>query len=93
MPGADLADLVAYLPAGSVFWIDFGGPAALSVDVRAAREIIFLLRVLSYQMSDGKGQQPRPYPEPPYAHERASEANRMSKKAAAFMRRQMSASA
>lgn len=75
-----------WLPPGSPLWVSVGGPMAWPADVRALNEIEFRLRVLDWRQT--KGTQPKPKPEPPYAHERASEAAVHQRKAAAHMRRQ-----
>lgn len=87
-PAREVAALVAWLPGGSALWRDWGGPAALSDEVRMLRSVEFGLRVLDWRMRQGKGQRPKPLPEPVYAAERREQARKQSRKAEAFLRRQ-----
>lgn len=89
----DLADLVLWLPPGCAFWMDFGGPAALSMEVRELRRVGYWLRILEYRERGSKGEKPKPDTEPEHAAERQARQDQMSRKAAAHMRRQSSASA
>ena len=88
MPVGELADLVAWLPPGCAFWLDVGGPAALTLEQRELRRVSYWLRVLDYRERGSKGEKPKPEPEPEYAEERRRVDDAMNKKAAAYMRRQ-----
>lgn len=88
MPPSELAEYVVWLPAGCAFWKDVGGPASLSDEVRELRTVQFWLRVLDYRERGSKGEKPRPDPDPQWAHERRLQAETMTRKAAAHMRRQ-----
>jgi len=87
---SDLADLVVWLPAGSVFWRSMGGPAAISNTERELREIRFWLRVLDYRERGSKGEQPKRVPDPKWAHERKAVQDVANRKAAAYIARQRS---
>ena len=91
MPVLDLADLVAWLPAGCAFWMSAGGPAALSREVREMRRVGFLLRVLDFRLRGSKGQKPKPDPEPEWEHEKRERQAVIERKAEAFLRRQAQA--
>jgi len=86
-PAREVADLVAWLPPGCAFWMDVGGPAALSAETRELRHVGYWLRVLDYRERGSKGEKPKPAPDPSYAHERRAEQGAMNKKAAAYLRR------
>ncbi|MFJ6547456.1 hypothetical protein [Microbacterium sp. NPDC091676] len=86
-PAREFADIVAWLPPGSALWRDMGGPAALSEEVRMLRAVEFGLRVLDWRMRQGKGQRPRPLPDPPYAHERRAAEAKQRRKAESFLKR------
>lgn len=88
MGARELADLIAWLPAGCALWKDLGGPAALSDETRALLDVDFRLRVLDWRMRGSKGAQPKPTPPPPYAHERRAAEAKQQRKADAFLRRQ-----
>jgi len=87
-PMREVADLVAWLPAGCALWVDFGGPAALSEVVHAIRALDFSVRVLDYHEREGKGPKPKEPQNPPYATERRAENTKMSRKADAWRRRE-----
>jgi len=87
-PASEVADLVAWLPAGCAFWQDFGGPAALTLEASQLRRVVYWLRVLDYRERGSKGERPQPDPDPPYAHERRAQEDVTSRKARAFQRRQ-----
>ena len=84
----DLADLVAWFPAGCAFWRSVGGPASWSPEERALYGLDFQVRVLDYRMRQSKGEKPKPYPEPEYASQRRAESQKQNRKAAAYLRRQ-----
>lgn len=88
MQVSDLADLILWLPAGSAFWMDIGGPASVASEDRQLRRIVYWLQVLDYRERGSKGQQPKPDPEPPYASQRRDGEEAMRRKATAHMRRQ-----
>lgn len=88
MSALDLADLVAWLPAGCAFWMSVGGPASLSREARELRRVGFLLRVVEFRFRGSKGQKPKPDPEPAWEHEKREQQALMSRKAEAFLRRQ-----
>lgn len=87
LPTREVADLVAWLPAGCALWKAVGGPAALSDEVRALRDVEFRLRVLDWRMRQSKGTQPKPTPDPPYAHEKRAAEAKQSRKAERFIKR------
>ena len=87
----DLADLVAWLPAGSALWMAVGGPAALTAEAHELRAIEFRLRELGWMKSkDAQSGRNRPKPPDPvpFAHERRAEDVVMSRKSEAHLRRQ-----
>lgn len=84
----DLADLVAWLPPGSVFWRSLGGPASLSLLEREMREATYWLRVLDWRERQSKGEQPKRAPEPSWSWEREAEQSATARKAAAYLARQ-----
>lgn len=88
MPVTDLADLVQWLPAGCAFWMDVGGPAAVSHEVRELQHLAYWLRVLDYRERGSKGEKPKPIPPPPYAHERRADQQRNERRYARYLRRQ-----
>src|SRR5690606_35388597 len=88
MPVSDLIDLVQWLPPECALGRDMGGPPALSDLTREVRRAVYWLRVLDYRERGSKGEKPKPDPEPQWAHERRAEADVMTRKAAAYMRRQ-----
>lgn len=91
MLATDLADLVAWLPAGCALWLDVGGPASLTVEAHELRAIEYRLRVLAWlQSKDGSDGKNRPTPPEPikWAHERRADEQVMDRKARAFLERQ-----
>lgn len=84
----DVADLVAWLPAGCALWLSVGGPASKAQDVRQLESVAYLLQVLAYQNAGGKGRKPEPPKDPEWAHEREARENAQNAKAAAYLRRQ-----
>jgi hypothetical protein len=88
MPCSDLADLVAWLPPGSVFWLSTGGPASLSVLEREMREATYWLRVLEWRERQSKGEVPKRAPDPKWSWDREAESAASSRKAAAYLARQ-----
>lgn len=86
VPILELADLVAWLPAGCALWRAIGGPMSITNELRALRIIEFRLRVLDWHLIEGKGDRPEPPEEPKYVDETPTA--RMSRKAEMFMRRQ-----
>ena len=84
----ELADFVAWLPQGSALWRSFGGPAALTVEQHELRRVTFMLRVLDFRERGSKGEKPKPDPDPQYAHEKRAKKDAMTRKAAAYQRRQ-----
>lgn len=56
------------------------------------RSVVYRLDILDYRERGSKGQKPKPMEDPPFAHERRAEADRMSRKADAYMRRQQNKS-
>lgn len=86
-PAREVADLVAWLPAGCALWMAVGGPVALSPEVRELRTVAYWLRVLDYRERGSKGEKPRPQPDPVWAHERRKEQDTMLRKARAHQRR------
>ena len=90
MTVGDLTDLIIWLPAGCPLWQDVGGPASLSGEERMLRLVDYRLRDLAWMQAGGKkaGKRPEPPQEPPYAHEKRAANSAMSRKAAAFLRRQ-----
>lgn len=88
MHASDLADLVAWLPPGSVFWRSIGGPASLSMLEREIRENTFWIRVLEWRKR-GKGEQPKRAPDPKWSWDRPSSSGGATpRKAAAYLARQ-----
>jgi len=85
---ADLADLVVWLPPGSMFWRATGGPAALTPVERELREVGYWLRVLDFRERGSKGEPPKRAPEPKWAHERQAATTATNRKAAAYLARQ-----
>lgn len=83
-----LSDLAAWLPAGSPVWRSFGGPAAISDEVRAMQMLDYTTRVVDFHLVKGKGKKPQPPKTPPYAHEKRSEDMRVRRKAEALVKRQ-----
>lgn len=88
MSAMDLADLTMWLPAGCAFWMDFGGPAALTQESRELRTVTHWLRVLDFRHRGSKGERPKPTPDPDFAHERRQREAVMNRKAESFLRRQ-----
>jgi hypothetical protein len=84
----EVADLVAWLPAGCAFWRDVGGPNAWSREERVLHDVEFQLRYLMYLQPNTSGTKPKPTPPPPFAHERRAAEAKQSRKAEAFLRRQ-----
>lgn len=84
----DLADLVVWLPPGCAFWMDVGGPASISPEVRELRRVTYWLRVLDFRERQGKGEKPKPDPEPEWAHQRRAAQNANAQKYARRLRRQ-----
>lgn len=87
----ELADLVAWLPAGCALWVSIGGPLGWSHEATLLNEVEFRLRVLAWQgTADGSKNHNQPVRvEPPkYAHEREQEAQALAGKADAWERRQ-----
>jgi len=60
---------------------------AWSVEQRVLNAIEFRLRVLDWRQQ-GKGAKPKPVPDPPYAHEKATKDAAIQRKADAYLRRQ-----
>lgn len=89
---SNLAELVAWLPPGSPVWRSFGGPAAISDEVRAIQMLDYTTRVVDFHLVKGKGKKPQPPKTPPYAHEKRSEDARVRRKAEALVQRQQSSS-
>lgn len=89
----DLTDLIIWLPAGCPLWQDVGGPASLTGEERMLRAVEYRLRDLTWIQAGGKkaGKRPEPPQEPPYAHEKRAAGSVMSRKAAAFLKRQRGA--
>lgn len=85
----ELADLVAWLPAGCALWRSFGGPAAVSEEVRAIQMLDYSVRVLDYHAGrHGKGKKPQPPKTPSFAHEKRAEDAKVRRKAEALIKRQ-----
>lgn len=51
------------------------------------RDVEFRLRVLDWRMRHQQGTQPKPTPDPPYAHEKRAAEAKQSRKAERFIRR------
>lgn len=90
----DLADLVAWLPAGCAFWRSVGGPLSLTEQAHSLRMIDYRLQVLVWSKTkDAEHNRNHPTPpEPiPYAGEaRVIESH--AKRQAQARKRRMSAS-
>lgn len=86
----DLTDLIVWLPAGCPLWQDVGGPASMTGEQRLLRWVEFRLLDLTWVQAGGKkaGKRPEVPSEPPYAHEKRGNLTKMSRKAAAFLKRQ-----
>ena len=84
----ELAELVMYLPPGSVLWQDYGGPMARSREEQTILLLDLHLRQFIWLQGGKKGKEPKYPDDPPYAHERRQKEERMSRKAEAFLRRQ-----
>lgn len=85
----ELADLMAWLPAGCALWRAFGGPAAISEEVHAIQMLDYSVRVLDYHAGrQGKGKKPQPPKTPPFAHEKRAEDAKVRRKAEALVKRQ-----
>lgn len=88
-PAREVADLAAWLPAGSAMWRAIGGPAAWTDETRALMDVEFQLRVLDWRLGRrGKGKRPQPPKPPPYAHEKRKAESKQARKAERFMRGQ-----
>lgn len=91
IPWFDVADLVAWLPAGSALWVSYGGPTSVSVEAELLRWIDYRLRVLVWSKTkdakDGRGA-PTPPKKLKLAKERDEADVRTSVQAAAYARRQ-----
>lgn len=86
-PATEVADLVAWLPAGCAFWQDVGGPPSITQEVRELRRIDYRLQVLDYRERGSKGPKPKPEPEPQWAEDRRAKQAAMDRKAARFLKR------
>lgn len=85
---SDLADMVGWLPPGAALWRAFGGPLAISLEVRELRRVGYWLRVLDYRERGSKGEKPKPDPEPELAGKARVEESHAERQAAAYRRRQ-----
>lgn len=88
LPLQELADLVAWLPGGSVLWQATGGPLARSREEQALLLVDLHIRQYMWLRSGKKGREPKYPPHPPLASERRQENAVMARKAAAYARRQ-----
>lgn len=73
---SDLADMVAWLPAGCAFWRSVGGPMSLSEGDHLARLIDYRLRLLVWMKTEDaqhKRNQPKPPEQIPYSGESVQE--------------------
>lgn len=87
MPLDELADLVAWLPAGSVLWQATGGPMARSREEQALLLVDLRLRQTMWLRGGKKGTEPK-YPDPPAdAAERRKQAEATTRRAERYARR------
>lgn len=88
LPLDELADLVAWLPGGSVLWQATGGPLARSREEQTLLLVDLHLRQFMWLRGGKKGREPKYPADPPLASERRQENAVMARKAAAYARRQ-----
>jgi hypothetical protein len=87
----DVADYVAWLPAGSPLWVSLGGPAALTPEAEQLRWVDYRLRMLWWgKTEDGKSGRNRPAPptKVEWAHERTAKVAERTQRVTAWQRRQ-----
>lgn len=83
----ELADLVGWLPGGSVLWQSMGGPFARSREEQALLLVDLRIRQQMYLAGGKHGPKPEYPPPPPLASERRAETEATARKAAAYARR------
>lgn len=87
----ELADMVAWLPAGCAFWRSVGGPLSLTVSEESFRWVEYRLQVLAWLQSadaEKKRNHPKPPERIPYSGEAKSEEAHAERQASARRRRE-----